>query len=102
MDMQFEEFDNWYRRNSDRWEEIGITIEKCYDSPYAHQRHLNLISQCALAHIALYESNHIYWIDFEALSLFDNPDFFRTNLPFEGIENIQKEINEFESYMQGL
>lgn len=101
-DGQFIEFDNWYHTSSGKWQELGITIEKVYDSPYAHQRHLNIVSEFALAHIALFESNQLYWVDFEALSLLNQPAFFRVNIPFESIESIHKEIYEFENYMQGL
>lgn len=81
---------------------IGLEIERVYDSSYANQSHIHFASKYALAHIALYESNDYYWVDFEALSLDDKPAFYRVNITFMDIASIQKELQEFENYMQGL
>lgn len=57
----------WIKSKSDEWKKQNVIIDETVESTHAHQIHVNLHSDEGFGHIALYESNNIYWTDFEAV-----------------------------------
>lgn len=109
--MQYEEdtsvkllrlFEEWQINKKNIWKQIGIHINKKYDSPYAVQHHMDVSSAVALGRVSYYESNGYFWVDFEALSLLNQPPFNEGNITFTGEISIEKTVSEFEEYIQGL
>ncbi|GLC82320.1 hypothetical protein [Lacrimispora brassicae] len=99
MNRRFQLFEQWYKNQIPVWEQNTIFIDKVYQSDYAHQYHIELHSENGLGRISLYESNDIYWVDFEAGSVNADEMFFRANISYHEIEDIVKENEEFIQYM---
>lgn len=68
LDKIFEDFKAWaVSRNAD-WKKQNVIIEEIIESTHAHQIHVNLQSEDGFGHIGLFESNNIYWIEFEGVA----------------------------------
>lgn len=66
MDKYFVLFKEWFKERENEWKTKGLIIDKATLATYAHQYYLEMSSQYGLGRISLYESNGLYWIDFEA------------------------------------
>jgi hypothetical protein len=67
LDKIFDDFKIWIKDKDDEWKKKDVTIDEIVESTHAHQIHINLSSEIGYGHIGLYESNSIYWIEFEAV-----------------------------------
>ena len=76
MDKIFEDFLAWIKSKDGNWKTREVIIDEIVESTHAHQIHINLHSEFGFGHIALYESNDIYWIEFEAVAR-DFENFYR-------------------------
>lgn len=76
MDKIFESFKGWIDSTNEKWRKRNVTIHKIEEASHAHQIHVHLQSEVAFGHIGLYESNNIYWVEFEAVTL-DYEDFYK-------------------------
>lgn len=68
MDKIFEDFLKWIKSIVDVWKKQDVNIREIVEPTHAHQIHINLDSEVGYGHIGLYESNNIYWIEFEAVA----------------------------------
>lgn len=71
MDEYFIRFKSWIDSKKENWNLNGIVISDIMERTHAHQIHVNADSKSAFSHIALYESNNIYWIEFQAVNLYE-------------------------------
>lgn len=81
------------------WKEQGLIIDEVIESTHAHQIHINIHSEDAFGHIGLFESNKIYWIEFEAVARgFEN---FYKYFEFERLPCFDNVEQEYLSFMTG-
>lgn len=97
-DEKFKLFENWYLKRKEKWAKKGIFIESAELSEFGHQYWIKIYSQNGLGNIVLYESNHCYWVDFEAGNITSDIMFCKGNLPFDKEDDIalyEKELIEY-------
>ncbi|MGL5436912.1 MAG: hypothetical protein ACRDBO_16195 [Lachnospiraceae bacterium] len=99
MDPKFQSFIAWYESQISVWEQNEIFVDRVYESEYAQQYHIEVHSQNGLGRVSLYESNNMYWVDFEAGSMSSDEWFFRVNITYGEPEDIKKQNQEFIDYM---
>lgn len=95
----FLEFEKWYQERLPIWKSYNIhvdSINKC-DTQY----HLQLSSKDVFAHVGLYISCNLCWVDFEAVSM-NGEDFNSVNNPFYDAECIEKVTQRFENFIRGI
>jgi len=68
LDRIFEDFKSWIDSKKDKWEKQDLIIDNIIESTHAHQIHVNLHAKVGVGHIGLFESNNIYWVEFEAVA----------------------------------
>lgn len=68
MDIIFQDFINWINSKKELWRKNGVSIDEIVESYNTRQIHINLLSEAGFGHIALFESNNIYWVEFEAVA----------------------------------
>lgn len=103
MDKKFCLFDNWFMQKKDTWSKMGITVTKshyneCATKTSYHSYTIELSSSDGEGMMRLYESNNIYWIDFEGWN-YNKNEIFCLSRSFEDIESISSEAEEFEAYL---
>ncbi len=99
MDIIFQDFLNWINSKKVLWGKTGLSIDEIVESNHAHQIHINLHSEDGFGHIALYESNEIYWVEFEAaVREFEN---FYKYFEFESLPCFDEVENEYIGFMTG-
>ncbi len=76
MDSIFETFKDWIKSKDYEWEKHGVIIDEIIETTHAHQIHVNSHSKIGFGHIGLYESNNIYWVEFEATAR-EFEDFYK-------------------------
>lgn len=67
MGSIFNDFKKWISNRRIIWEEYGLVIDSIADASHAHQIHVDLHSKVGFGHIGFFESNNIYWVEFEAV-----------------------------------
>lgn len=96
MDIIFQNFKNWIDSKKELWKGYGLIIDEIVESTHAHQIHTNLHSEDGFGHIGLFESNNIYWVEFEAVARgFEN---FYKCFEFERLpclDNVEQEYIRF-------
>lgn len=95
----FLEFEKWYQDRLLIWKSYDIhvdSINRCNT-----QYHLQLSSKDVFAHVGLYISCNLCWVDFEAVSI-NGEDFNSVNNPFENVESIENVTQEFENFIRGI
>lgn len=99
MDIIFQDFKNWIGSKKELWKEQGLIIDEIVESTYAHQIHINLHSDDGIGHIGLFESNNLYWVEFEAVAReFKN---FYKYFEFEKLPCFNKIEQEYIWFMTG-
>jgi hypothetical protein len=98
MDKLFYDFENWFNSKIIIWKKQGVIVDKYGEATHAHQFHIELHSEQGFGHIALYESNQIYWVDFEAATL-NGGHYFQTNINYENSISIEDISCEFIDFM---
>lgn len=98
MDKLFSDFEKWANSKISRWEEHGIIVDKAEEATHAHQFHVEVHSEQGFGHIGLYESNQIYWVDFEAATL-NGGNYFKVDIPYENSLSIEKISGDFIDFM---
>ncbi|AGF57461.1 MULTISPECIES: hypothetical protein [Clostridium] len=96
MDIIFGNFKNWINSKKELWKEQGLIMDEIIESTHAHQIHINLHSNDGFGHIGLFESNNIYWVEFEATAR-EFEDFYRY-FEFERLpcfDNVEQEYIRF-------
>lgn len=68
MDKIFDDFKIWIKSRDNEWKKRDVIIDEIVESTHAHQIHINLHSAVGYGHIGLFESNNIYWVEFEAVA----------------------------------
>ena len=99
MDKYFILFEKWFNLKEKDWKRKGIIIDEAILATHAHQYHLKISSEYGIGTISLYESNGLYWVDFEAGNYDYDVMFFRSNITFLGQESISVQEREFVEYM---
>ena len=87
MDQIFDGFKAWVRSKNDSWKKQGVNVNEIYEAMHAHQIHVNLQSEVGYGHIGLYESNNIYWVEFEATAR--NLESYYKYIEFERLPDFQ-------------
>lgn len=96
-DTIFQDFLNWINSKKKLWEKIGLSIDEIVEAKHTHQTHVNLHSEDGFGHIALFESNNIYWVEFEAVAReFEN---FYKYFEFERLPCFDEVENEYIEFM---
>lgn len=99
MDIIFHDFINWINSKKELWGKSGLYIDEIVESNHANQVHINLHSEDGFGHIALYESNNIYWVEFEASAgEFEN---FYKYFDFGRLPCFDEVENEYFEFMTG-
>ncbi|WBW99482.1 hypothetical protein [Oceanirhabdus sp. W0125-5] len=68
MDKIFEDFKRWIVSKNGEWKIQNVIIEEIIESTHANQIHVNLQSRDGFGHIGIFESNNLYWIEFEGVA----------------------------------
>lgn len=89
MDKLFSDFEKWVNSKINHWEEQGVIFDKAEEATHAHQFHVEVHSEQGFGHVGLYESNQIYWVDFEATTL-NGGNYFKVDIPYENSLSIEK------------
>jgi hypothetical protein len=92
-------FEDWFKSRENEWKIRGVFIDKTTLATHAHQYHIEISSEYGLGRISLYESNGLYWVDFEAGKYDHDVMFFKSNISFFGEESINLQEKEFIQYM---
>lgn len=68
MDIKFKLFEDWYKFQIGLWKSKDIEIENTYycNNERIHTYRIEIKSKNGFGEICLYESNNIYWVDFDA------------------------------------
>ena len=98
MDKLFFDFEKWVKSKINSWKNKGVIVDKVGEAIHAHQFHVEVHSEQGFGHIALYESNQIYWVDFEAATL-NGGNYFQVNISYENSLSIEKISREFINFM---
>lgn len=98
MDIQFSDFKKWVNSKISTWKEQGVIVDKAGEATHAHQFHVEVHSEEGFGHIALYESNQIYWVDFEAATL-NGGNYFQVDISYENSLSIEKISHDFIDFM---
>lgn len=98
MDKLFNDFEKWVNSKISTWKEQGVIVDKAGEATHAHQFHVEIHSDQGFGHIALYESNQIYWVDFEAATL-NGGNYFQVDIPYENSLSIEKISRDFINFM---
>jgi hypothetical protein len=99
MDIVFQVFKKWIESKRELWKEQDLIIDEIVESTHAHQIHINLHSEDGFGHIGMFESNGIYWIEFEAVARkFEN---FHRYLEFEKLPCFDNIEQEYICFMTG-
>lgn len=99
VDIIFQDFINWINSKEVLWEKKGLSIDEITELDHTHQIHINLHSEDGYGHIALFESNNIYWVEFEAVAReFEN---FYKYFEFERLPSFDMVENEYIGFMTG-
>lgn len=97
MDIIFQDFKDWINTKKEIWEEHGLIIDDIVETTHAHQIHVNLHSEDGFGHIGLFESNNIYWVEFEAVAReFEN---FYKYFEFERLPHFDSVEQEYICFM---
>lgn len=68
LDKIFQDFKILIENKKDEWKKQEVIIDEVVESTGSHQIHVNLHSKVGFGHIGLFESNNIYWAEFEAVA----------------------------------
>ena len=98
MDKKFSDFEKWVNSKISIWKEQGVIADKVGEATHAHQFHVEVYSEQGFGHIALYESNQIYWVDFEATTL-NGGNYFQVDIHYESSLSIEKISHDFINFM---
>lgn len=101
-DIKFVEFEQWAQQQKNKWEEIDLHIRWVnYDeSKYRHSYCILLSnSRGGEAKLILYESNLIYWVDYEAWNGVSDDVFVMTVLEYGKTSDLEKAEKQFFEYM---
>ena len=98
MDKLFSDFEKWVNSKISYLEEQGVIVDKVEEATHAHQFHVEVHSEQGFGHIGLYESNQIYWVDFEAATL-NGGDYFKVDITYENSLSIEKISCDFIDFM---
>ena len=95
MDEKFSEFEAWYLKQEKEWESQRIVIDYTGLGEHGHQYWIKLHSENGLGNIVLYESNGLYWVDFEGGNYDYDVMFMKGGIDFvdeSSLENIAAEF----------
>ena len=100
MDELFLDFKKWIDSKIIIWSDKGIIVDKAEEATHAHQFHVELHSEEGFGRISLYESNKMYWVDFEAGTMQD--EFCaHADIKYESYLSIERISNDFIDFMCG-
>jgi hypothetical protein len=76
-----------------------VSIDEIVESYNTHQIHINLHSEDGFGHITLFESNNIYWVEFEAVAR--EFESFYKYFEFERLPCFDRVEDEYIVFMTG-
>lgn len=98
MDNIFLLFENWYQKNKEDWKKKGILlINFSYELTIRHSYALffETIDKLGEGQIILYESNGIYWLDFEGANFFEGDMYIKADIRTIDEKNLKQYSEEF-------
>lgn len=98
MDDKFCSFVHWYQYNKNGWLNKGLILKESYvDDEYRHSYALFFKSNDDLGEgsIILYESNGIYWVDFEAGNFISCEMYIRAGIEFVTQNSLEPYCRQF-------
>ncbi len=102
-DSKFLDFEAWFMRKTEVWKRNGLKLTKTsyIETPQRHSYYIALENeQDGSAEIVLYESNNIYWVDFEAWNGISDELFVKAGIRYTSSRNLMDVENEFLEYME--
>lgn len=102
MDNIFLFFENWYQNKKEDWNKQGISlIKSSYELTVRHSYALFFKTDDELAEgqIILYESNGIYWLDFECANFFEGDIYIKSDIRTIDEKGLKQYSEEFFNYM---
>ena len=102
-DSKFLDFENWFMRKTEVWKQNGLKLTKTsyIETPQRHSYYIALENEHdGSAEIVLYESNNIYWVDFEAWNGISDELFVKAGIRYTSSRNLMDVENKFLEYME--
>ena len=93
MDNIFLLFENWYQNNKEDWKKKGILLINSYALFF------ETVDKLGEGQIILYESNEIYWLDFEGANFFEGDIYMKADIRTIDEESLKKYSEEFFNYI---
>ena len=100
-DRLFADFEKWICDREKVWESIGLKIaNRNYTETHRHSYTVTLVNSCGgTAEITLYESNSLYWVDFECWNGVSQELFVLVDIQYTDSSSLSDVEKEFEKYM---
>ncbi len=100
-DNLFIDFEKWICDMEKVWKSIGLKIaNQKYTETHRHSYTVTLVNSCGgTAEITLYESNSLYWVDFECWNGVSEEVFVRADIKYVDSNSLSNVEKEFEKYM---
>lgn len=98
MDNKFCAFVHWYQNNTIDWFNKGLILKESYiDDIYRHSYALFFKSKDNLGegNIILYESNGIYWVDFEGGNYISCEVYLKAGIEFMNENSLEPYFSQF-------
>ncbi len=102
MDNIFLFFENWYKSNKEDWKKRGILlISSSYEWKTRHSYALffKTTDKLGEGQIILYESNNIYWLDFEGANFFEGDMYIKADIRTIDEQSLKQYSEEFFNFI---